>query len=113
MGRRSGAVEPELLAALAHPLRLRIMQAAGDGFSAKRLADAFGDASIQLISYHVRALRDAGLLELTGTQQRRGAVEHFYRLSPDAAQRLYTLGTSLASLGESLGGRPGRRARRS
>jgi DNA-binding transcriptional ArsR family regulator len=33
------------------------------------------------VSYHVGALADAGLLEAAGTVPRRGAVEHYYRLS--------------------------------
>ncbi len=34
------------------------------------------------VSYHVRALLDDGLVELVRTEQRRGALAHFYRASP-------------------------------
>lgn len=34
------------------------------------------------VSYHVRLLADAGLLEPAGTRPRRGALEHFYKVTP-------------------------------
>ncbi len=103
--------EPELLGALAHPIRLAIMRAAVDEFSPKQMAETFGDVSLQLVSYHVRILRDAGLLTLSGTEPRRGALEHFYRASPDAAARLSDLGATLKTLSKSLSSRPKSRAR--
>jgi DNA-binding transcriptional ArsR family regulator len=102
MAAKRNDLEPELLAALAHPLRLRIMSAAAEGFSPKRLADKFGDVSVQLVSYHVRTLREAGLIELTDTAQRRGAVEHFYSAAPDAAARVGALGNALSGLSDGL-----------
>ena len=102
MARKRSEVEPELLETLGHPLRLRIMGEAAEGFSPKRLSDAFGGISVQLVSYHVRKLREAGLIEIAEMVPRRGAVEHFYRASPDAAARLSALGAALTSLGESL-----------
>jgi len=103
--------EPELLGALAHPIRLAIMRAAVDEFSPKQMADTFGDVSLQLVSYHVRILRDAGLLTLSGTEPRRGALEHFYRASPDAAAQLAELGATLKTLSKSLSTRPKPRKR--
>jgi DNA-binding transcriptional ArsR family regulator len=106
MAKSSPTAEPDLMGALAHPIRLAIMRAAVDQFSPKQMADSFGDVSLQLVSYHVRILRDAGLLKLTGTEPRRGALEHFYRASPDAASRLASLGRTLTSLSDDLGSRP-------
>jgi len=103
MATKTAAADPDLLGALAHPIRLAIMRAAVDEFSPKQMADTFGDVSLQLVSYHVRILRDAGLLTLSGTEPRRGALEHFYRASPDAAKRLADLGGTLKTLGEDLG----------
>lgn len=62
-----------------HPLRLRIIDEliAGDATSPVAIAARL-DESVQLVSYHVRILRDRGLLELTATEPRRGAIEHFY-----------------------------------
>jgi DNA-binding transcriptional ArsR family regulator len=102
MAKQTTPPEPEILGALAHPIRLSIMGAALDEFSPKRIAETFDGVSLQLISYHVRILRDAGLLELSRTEPRRGALEHFYRASPDAAQRLSSIGATLTSLGDEL-----------
>ena len=102
MAKQTTPPEPDLLGALAHPIRLSIMSAALDEFSPKRIAETFDGVSLQLISYHVRILRDAGLLELSRTEPRRGALEHFYRASPDAAKRLSSLGATLTSLGDEL-----------
>jgi DNA-binding transcriptional ArsR family regulator len=35
------------------------------------------------VAYHVRMLRDRGLIELMRTEPRRGALAHFYVLAPD------------------------------
>ena len=66
--------------ALAHPLRVRILEAAAAGgeISPVDLADALREP-LGVVSYHVRTLADAGLLELAGTSFRRGAVKHHYR----------------------------------
>src|SRR5215472_15356877 len=40
---------------------------------------------LSTVSRHMRVLRDLGFVELTRTEPRRGAVEHFYR----AVQRAY------------------------
>ena len=112
MAPKTTDAEPDLLGALAHPIRLAIMRAAVDQFSPKQMADSLGDVSLQLVSYHVRILRDAGLLTLTGTEPRRGALEHFYRASPDAASRLAALGKTLTSLSADLGSRPSPKGRK-
>jgi len=40
------------------------------------------------MAYHVRLLASLGALTSTGTVQRRGALEHFYRLSDDDSLRI-------------------------
>lgn len=47
---------------------------------------AFSDATgvpLGTAAYHVRALRAAGLIVATRSEQRRGALEHFYTLTGD------------------------------
>lgn len=63
-----------------HPTQVRILEALSRNRAAspKQLTDEFGD-KLGNVSYHVRILAGAGLLELVDTQPRRGAVEHFYR----------------------------------
>jgi DNA-binding transcriptional ArsR family regulator len=66
--------------ALAHPLRLRILAALENEriASPSELSEEL-DASLGVVSYHVRNLADAGFLELVGTRPRRGATQHYYR----------------------------------
>jgi DNA-binding transcriptional ArsR family regulator len=70
--------DPDLAKALAHPLRTRIL-AALDGHigSPSELADEL-DASLGVVSYHVRRLEALGFLKLVKREPRRGAVEHYY-----------------------------------
>ena len=66
--------------AMAHPLRARILAALdGRELSPVELARELG-ASLGVVSYHVRVLADAGLVELSRTTARRGAIQHHYRL---------------------------------
>jgi DNA-binding transcriptional ArsR family regulator len=70
--------DPDIAKALAHPLRMRLLSLLEDGTaSPTELADVTG-ASLPRVSYHVRRLASAGLIELVRTKQRRGAVEHYY-----------------------------------
>jgi DNA-binding transcriptional ArsR family regulator len=72
--------DENLIKALAHPLRWRIVEILverGEG-SPIELARSL-DAPLATISHHVRVLRDRGLIELVRTEPRRGAVEHYYR----------------------------------
>ncbi len=70
--------DPERLAALDHPMRFRIFSAArAEPVSAKELAEHFGEP-LPRVSYHVRALADAGLLEPVRRTRRRGAIETHY-----------------------------------
>lgn len=67
-----------------HPLRIKILRVMFEDqtlpASPKELAAATGE-KIGNVSYHVRILREHGLIELVATEQRRGALEHFYRLA--------------------------------
>jgi len=56
---------------------LRALHAAGEAQSPNELSKG-GDTSLGHVTYHVKVLTECGLLALTGTQPRRGAVEHFY-----------------------------------
>lgn len=76
---------PEQLKALAHPLRMRMMKALGSASagSPAALARAFtrqkDKVPVNLVAYHMHELENAGLVELVGTQPRRGSTEHYYR----------------------------------
>lgn len=80
MTRPTTNLDPRLAKALAHPLRLRILGLLEEGSSTpKELARRLG-VPLGNVSYHVRALRDNGFLELEHTRVVRGAVEHRYRV---------------------------------
>lgn len=79
---------------LGHPTRVAIIQRLlKDGeASPKELAVALGQ-SLGSVSYHMRCLDEAGQITLVRRVQRRGAIEHRYRLtnprsSSDALARL-------------------------
>jgi DNA-binding transcriptional ArsR family regulator len=79
--------------AFVHPLKLRILALMAEpppraapeatpqpGWSPNSLYGAV-DEPLGNVSYHVRQLEKAGLIELVATQQRRGALEHYYTLA--------------------------------
>ena len=70
--------DPRLVKALAHPIRLRIMELLdGQTKTPKQLA-ADLDLPLENGSYHVRTLKQFGFIKLEETRQVRGAVEHHY-----------------------------------
>jgi DNA-binding transcriptional ArsR family regulator len=74
-----------------HPLKLRILalmaepsaSAGGPGgrAGARLVAQQPLGEPLGNVSYHVRQLEKAGLIELVATKQRRGALEHYYTLA--------------------------------
>jgi DNA-binding transcriptional ArsR family regulator len=72
-----------LLRALGHPVRVAIVERLGDLGEGSPVAFAGAlDAPLATVSHHFRSLADGGLIELGRTEQRRGALQHFYVLSP-------------------------------
>lgn len=89
---------------LTHPARARIMLACAERpTSAKMAADAVG-VSVSLQAYHFRKLREAGLIEVAETRQRRGAAETLYRLSPAGETALLGLAHEINELNRLLRG---------
>jgi predicted transcriptional regulator len=83
-----------LKAACGHPLRMEILASyIGETrivFSPIELATKL-EQPLGNTAYHVRVLHDAGVLKLTRTKQRRGALEHYYRLDRDRLAQLRTV----------------------
>jgi DNA-binding transcriptional ArsR family regulator len=73
--------DPRLVKALAHPLRMRIMTVLEQRSATPKHLAAELEVPLENLSYHVRALRDVGLIELEDQRIVRGAVEHRYRAS--------------------------------
>ena len=69
------------LRSLAHPLRLQALLLLELEASPVELQRALGLPDVSLVARHVRVLHGHGLINLTRTEVRRGAIEHFYRQS--------------------------------
>jgi DNA-binding transcriptional ArsR family regulator len=66
-------------AAISHPLRAKALTILADRVaSSVEIARELG-AELSQVSYHVRALREQGLIEEVGSRTVRGAVERFHR----------------------------------
>jgi DNA-binding transcriptional ArsR family regulator len=74
--------DPRYVKALSHPLRVRILAILEERTASPvQLAEQL-DASLGVVSYHVRTLERLGLIKLVRTNPVRGAVEHHYRANP-------------------------------
>jgi DNA-binding transcriptional ArsR family regulator len=75
-------IDQNLVRALAHPLRVRILEALqGQNASTSELA---AELRVPLgnVAYHRRVLNKCGCLDKVGTVQVRGATEYFYTATP-------------------------------
>ena len=74
--------ENDLLLALGHPLRRRILRRMRDEemMSPRRLADEFR-LPVSNVAYHVRVLADCGAITLVQVKPVRGSIKHYYRSS--------------------------------
>lgn len=82
--KRPEPIDPRLVRALAHPLRIQILEILTERVdSPNGVANELG-LGVSDVAYHTRALDRYGCLELVSTAQRRGATEHFYKASPQA-----------------------------
>jgi DNA-binding transcriptional ArsR family regulator len=77
----SGSAELQLLVeAMSHPVRSKLLFTLTDSprASAKQLADRLEEPPSK-VRYHLRKLRDAGLVGIEDEESRRGVVERYYR----------------------------------
>ncbi|HEX2411225.1 MAG TPA: helix-turn-helix domain-containing protein [Solirubrobacteraceae bacterium] len=73
-------MDSKRLAALGHPIRIQILEAANDEpVSPSELAVTLGEP-LGVVAYHFRVLHSAGLIELADTRRRRGSIQSFYRV---------------------------------
>lgn len=70
--------DPGQVAALAHPIRVAILDALRSANSASGVARAIGETR-QKTNYHVRALEDAGLIRAAGERRVGNFVERLYQ----------------------------------
>ena len=76
---KAQSINQRLIKGLSHPLRVLILAHMNERpWSPRELERELGEGLSQ-VSYHVKVLHDFELIELTGTEPRRGAVEHYYK----------------------------------
>jgi DNA-binding transcriptional ArsR family regulator len=76
----SDAFDAKVLKALGHPLRMRLLTFVTEQGEASPVEMSRAlDQPLAMVSHHTRVLRDLGYLELSRTEPRRGALEHYYR----------------------------------
>jgi DNA-binding transcriptional ArsR family regulator len=70
--------DPRYLKALSHPTRIRVLAILRERrASPNELSEMLGEG-LGTVAYHVRTLKNLGLVKLVATRPRRGAIEHFY-----------------------------------
>jgi len=74
-------LDPEFLSALGHPARLQALVLFERRPASARELSKVVDLSPSATLYHVRKLRDAGLIEQVASRQRRAFVERVWRTS--------------------------------
>ena len=116
--RKRAEPQEELIKALGHPLRIELLALLGRRIaSPKELAYELKQ-KLSNVSYHVRVLAEAGLIELVEEEPVRGSVAHFYKavwrdllsssawkdLSPEVRSAFFgsTIETLLSELAASL-----------
>jgi hypothetical protein len=77
-------IDQRLIRALAHPLRVQIMDVLTDCIASPTLLSERLEVELTHVAYHTRTLDRYGCLQLVKTAQRRGATEHFYKALPGA-----------------------------
>jgi DNA-binding transcriptional ArsR family regulator len=75
-------IDPRLAKALEHPTRSEILSILRAGpNSPTRIQRELDHVSLNLVSHHMKVLKELGLIELIETVSKRGAKEHIYRLT--------------------------------
>ncbi|MER8096021.1 ArsR/SmtB family transcription factor [Streptomyces goshikiensis] len=72
-------VAPEQFAALAHPLRQRLLFVLGHQPATTSQLAAQLDAKKGNVAHHLKVLREAGLVHIAETRQVRGGTEQYYQ----------------------------------
>ncbi len=80
--RRPNTLDPHLVRALAHPLRVQILEVLNEREASPNELMELLEYPLGNVAYHTRVLEKCGCIELTRTERRRGAVEHYFRAKP-------------------------------
>ena len=86
MAPRPVSIDQRLAKALSSSLRVQALALISEGVaSPKAISDRLG-LDVRTVAYHVRVLRELDCIELVETAQRRGAIEHIYRVAERALE---------------------------
>jgi len=79
------------LKAVSHPVRARALTVLNQRVASPSELATEQDAPVWDVAYHVRVLRELGMIQLVSTRQVRGATQHFYRTvaPPDLDDELW------------------------
>lgn len=80
--RRADTIDASLVRALAHPLRVEILQVLNEREASPNELMGMLRQPLGNVAYHSRVLEKCGCIEEVRTVQRRGAVEHYFRAVP-------------------------------
>lgn len=72
-------LDQRLVRALSHPLRVEILNLLSEEVLSPKLLSERLPWGLSHVSYHARILEENDAIELVRQEQRRGAVEHFFR----------------------------------
>lgn len=87
MRRRAVSVDQRVAKALSHSTRAQALDLIAEGqASPRQVAERLGQ-DLRSVAYHVRVLHRLGCVELVETRQRRGATEHFYKVTERALRK--------------------------
>jgi len=102
--RNGSAATDDLLTALGHPLRRRILRemTRAEKSSPRELAEALSEP-LSNVSYHVRVLADCEALTLVGTRPVRGSTQHFYRATVEPEWARTALGIDVTEASNDAG----------
>jgi DNA-binding transcriptional ArsR family regulator len=79
---RAVRIDQELVKALAHPVRVQILEVLQGRVASPTDISEGMEESLGVVSYHANTLAGYGCIELVRTRPRRGALEHFFRATP-------------------------------
>lgn len=87
MAPRPVSIDQRLAKALSNSLRAKALKLIGEGVTSPKSVAERLDVDLPTVAYHVRVLRRLGCIELVETKNRRGAVEHIYRVAARALEK--------------------------
>ncbi len=84
---RAISIDQRLAKALSNSVRAQALALIAEGVASPNLIAERLGLDVRNVAYHVRVLRELGCVELVETQQRRGAIEHLYRVTAQALEK--------------------------